>query len=59
MTDRTQACRQRADQCERAAAELNDERIRAADHDMARKWREMADQAEAIDKLLLESATRC
>ena len=28
MTDRARACRQRGDQCERAAAEINDERRR-------------------------------
>jgi hypothetical protein len=52
MTDRAQACRQRAEQCERAAAAVTDERIRGAYLDMARQWRVMADKAEAMDKLL-------
>ena len=55
MTDRAEVCRRRAEQCERAAAEVNDERIRAAYHDMARQWRVMAEQAEEINKVLLET----
>ncbi len=39
------------EQCERAANRVSDERIRAVYHDMARQWREMADQAEAINRL--------
>jgi hypothetical protein len=55
MTDRAEVCRRRAEQCEQAAAEVNDERIPAAYHDMARQWRVMADQAEEINKVLLET----
>ena len=52
MVDRAEAYRRRAEQCERAATAVTDELIRAVYQDMTRQWREMADQAEATNRML-------
>ena len=51
MRDRADACRRRAEDCERAVARVSDPKVQAAYRDMARQWRELADQAEAIELL--------
>jgi hypothetical protein len=49
MSDRADACRRRAEDCERAAARVSDPKVQAAYLYMARQWRELADQAEATE----------
>jgi hypothetical protein len=52
MSTRAAACRQRAEDRDRAASRVSDPQVQATYRDMARRWREMADHAEAIEKAL-------
>jgi hypothetical protein len=44
--NRTEACRNKALKCERAALIATDSKVQAAYRNMARQWREIAEQAE-------------
>lgn len=50
MIHRAEACGNKALNCERAALIATDSNIQAAYRDMARQWREIAEQAEALDR---------
>ena len=51
MSDKAEACRRKAAECERAAVLANEDSVRCAYLDLARQWREMADHAEHIERL--------
>jgi hypothetical protein len=53
MSDRVEACRLRAEDCERAALRVSDPKVQAAYRDMAQQWRVMADFAEAAKQGIL------
>ena len=44
--NRAEACRNKALKCERAALIATDSKVQAAYRNMARQWREIAEQAE-------------
>jgi hypothetical protein len=46
MLNRVDECRQRADECRRNAAQAVDDVLRGAYLDLARRWHEMAHQAQ-------------
>ena len=48
MSSRVDACRRKAEECERGALRVADPLVRASYVEMARRWREMADRTEAI-----------
>jgi hypothetical protein len=52
MSDRADAYRRRAEDCERAASRVSDPNIRTAYLDVAARWRRMAEQQQAIDDVL-------
>ena len=52
MGSRIDMCRQRADECERAAARVNDPHIQGKYREMSRQWHEMAERQLAIDEAL-------
>ena len=52
MIDRGEHFRQKADECERLAATRSDPKLRASYVDMAKRWREMADQTEAMGRVV-------
>jgi hypothetical protein len=47
--------RQKAKDCERAASGVTDENVRTAYLEMADRWRRMATQREAIERVILSS----
>jgi hypothetical protein len=48
--NRTEACRNKALKCECAALIATDSKVQAAYRNMARQWREIAEQAEVLDR---------
>jgi len=50
MIHRAEACRNKALNCERAALIATDSNVQAACRAMARQWREIAEQSEALDR---------
>ena len=52
MMSRADICRQKADECERAAARVADPQVQASYRHMSRQWHEMADRQQAIDEAL-------
>jgi hypothetical protein len=52
MSERADACRRRANDCELAASRMKDQEVRTVYLDMAARWRRMAAQQEAIDDVL-------
>ena len=46
MLNHADECRQRADECRRNASQLDDDVLRGAYLDLARRWRKMAHQAQ-------------
>ena len=50
MSERAEACRKKALQCEHAAIRTTDTGARLMYLDMARQWREMAEQAEELER---------
>ena len=50
MIHRAEACRNKALKCERAALIATDSKVQAAYRNMARQWREIAEQAEVLDR---------
>jgi hypothetical protein len=49
---RADICRQKADDCERAAARVADQEIQASYRQMSSKWREIAERPQAIEDAL-------
>jgi hypothetical protein len=54
MIDRVEHCRQKADECERLAATRSDPKLRASYVDMANDGAEVADQTEAMDRVVAD-----
>jgi hypothetical protein len=54
MNSRADICRQKADQCERAAARVADPQVQARYRRMSRQWHEMAERQQAIDEALAD-----
>jgi len=52
MRSRADICRQKADECERAAARVADPQVQASYRQMSRKWHQIAGQQRSIDKAL-------
>jgi len=52
MRRRADICRQKADECERAATRVADPQVQASYRQMSRKWHEIAEQQRAIDEAL-------
>ena len=52
MATRAEEYRRRAQQCERAAKVATDLIARRSYVEMARRWRDMADKAEALERWL-------
>ena len=52
MRSRADICRQKADECERAAARVADPQVQASYRQMSRKWHQIAEQQRAIDEAL-------
>jgi hypothetical protein len=50
MASHSEMCRQKALECERRAALATEPNIRETFVDLARQWRDMADQAEELDR---------
>jgi hypothetical protein len=50
MSERAEACRKKALQCEQAAIIATDMGARLMYLDVARQWREMAEQAEDLER---------
>jgi hypothetical protein len=57
MINRAKVCRQKADQCERAAARVTDPDIQARYQEMSRQWHKMADRQQQIDEVLAAVGT--
>jgi len=56
MANRAEECRRKAEQCEYAAKVATDLSAQKAYLEMAHRWRDMAEQTEAIERRL--AATR-
>jgi hypothetical protein len=54
MRSRADICRQKADECERAAARVTDPQVQASYRRMSRQWHEMAERQQAIDEALAD-----
>ena len=52
MRRRADICRQKADECERAATRVADPQVQASYRQMSRKWHEIAERQRAIDEAL-------
>jgi 1,2-phenylacetyl-CoA epoxidase PaaB subunit len=52
MRSRADICRQKADECERAATRVADPQVQATYRQMSRKWHEIAERQRAIDDAL-------
>ena len=52
MANRAEMCRQRAEECERAAARVADPQVQACYRKMSRQWHEMAERQQTIDEAL-------
>jgi hypothetical protein len=50
MTERAEACRSKAAECECRAVLAGDANLRTAHLELARQWREMAVQAAHLDR---------
>jgi hypothetical protein len=58
VNDRVEHCRRKADECERLAATTSDPKPRTSYIDMAKRWREMADRTDAIDRVVADLPNR-
>ena len=54
MRSRADVYRQKADECERAAARVANPQVQASYRQMSRQWNEMAQRQQAIDEALAE-----
>jgi hypothetical protein len=54
MVSRADICRQKAVECEHAAARVADPRVQASYRQMSRQWHEMAERQRAIDEALAQ-----
>ena len=52
MIERVRGFLRKAEDCERGAALATDERVRHTLEELARDWRRMAEQADALDRRL-------
>jgi hypothetical protein len=50
VLNRADECRQRADECRRSAVQVADDVLRVTYLDLARRWRIMAHEAEALER---------
>jgi hypothetical protein len=55
MMSRADICRQKADECERAAARVIDPQVQASYRQMSRQWHEMAERQRAIEDALVNA----
>ena len=53
MRSRADICRQKADECERAAKRVADPQVQASYRQMSRKWHEIAERQRAIEEALV------
>ena len=53
MRSRADICRQKADECERAAKRVADPQVQASYRQMSRKWHEIAERQRAIGEVLV------
>ena len=53
MRSRADICRQKADECERAAKRVADPQVQASYRQMSRKWHEIAERQRAIEEALI------
>jgi hypothetical protein len=51
MSDSIESCRKKTLECERRALLVSDQVLRKTYMELAHQWREMAAQAEALDRL--------
>ena len=51
MSERADACRRRANDCELAASRMKDQEVRTVYLDMAARWRRMAAQHDVLGDL--------
>jgi hypothetical protein len=54
MRSRADIYRQKADECERAAARVANPQVQASYRQMSRQWREMAERQQTIDEALAQ-----
>ena len=54
MKSRAETCREKADECERAASRVADPHIQASYRQMSRRWHEMAERQQTIDQALAQ-----
>jgi hypothetical protein len=51
MSERAEACLRKGAECEQAALRVHDEKTRFMYLDLANGWRDMAEQAETLQRL--------
>jgi hypothetical protein len=55
MKSRADTCRNKAAECERAAARVADPQIQASYRQMSRQWHDMAERQQAIEDALVNA----
>jgi hypothetical protein len=51
MTSRVEYCLEKAVECDREAMRASDDKLKAMYFDLAKQWRDMAHQAEELERL--------